>query len=343
MRRLLEIQKRLLPDLNEQLRKRYTILQQIGLSRSIGRRTLAASLGWTERVLRAETNFLKEQGLLTMEASGMRLTDEGRRIVEEIEPIVKELFGLSELEEQLRQRYGLRQVTVVVGDCDQSPLAKAELGRAAAAALRKYAVPEGIVAVTGGTTMAQVAEQLVASPQLKGTLFVPARGGLGERVELQANTIASAMAKRTGGQYRMLHVPDHLSEDAYQTLMQEPNIREIVELIRRARIVLHGIGEALVMARRRQVPQETCEALLAEGAHAEAFGYYFNRKGGVVHKMPTVGLRLEDIDAMDTVIGVAGGASKGPAIDAIMRSGHTDVLITDEAAARAILEQQDPE
>lgn len=339
MRHILEIQKRLVPDLNEQLQRRYSILQQIRSSVAIGRRTLAGSLGMTERVLRAETDFLKEQGLLLIDSSGMRLTDEGLRIIDQLEPIVKELFGLSDLEERLRERYGLRQVMVVAGDCDQAQLARIELGRAAASALRKYAVPDAIIAVTGGTTMAHVAEQLVAAPQLKGGLFVPARGGLGERVELQANTIASAMAKRTGGQYRMLHVPDHLSEDAYQSLMQEPNIRQIAEMIRKARIVLHGIGEALVMARRRQVPEATCEALRAEGAHAEAFGYYFDQRGEVVHKMPTIGLRLEDIDAMDTVIGVAGGASKGPAIDAILRSGHSHVLVTDEAAAKAILQE----
>ena len=71
---------------------------------------------------------------------------------------------------------------------------------------------------------------------------------------------------------------------------------------------------------------------------AESFGYYFDRNGAVVHKMPTVGLRLEDIMQTETVIAVAGGKSKGESIAAVMRSGHDDVLVTDEAAAKAMLE-----
>src|SRR5690606_20353212 len=140
-------------------------------------------------------------------------------------------------------------------------------------------------------------------------------------VELQANTIASTMAKKTGGQYRLLHVPDHLGEEAYQSLMQDPNIREVVDVIRKARIVVHGIGDAIVMARRRKVDGQTIEGLLTEGALAESFGYYFDRFGQVVHKMPTVGLRLEDIQQTELVIAVAGGRSKGEAIASVMRFG----------------------
>lgn len=80
-------------------------------------------------------------------------------------------------------------------------------------------------------------------------------------------------------------------------------------------------------------------ALVTDGALAEAFGYYFNRDGQVVHKMPTLGLRLEDIQQTETVIAVAGGASKGRAIAAVLRFGHEDVLVTDEAAARVILDE----
>ena len=54
---------------------------------------------------------------------------------------------------------------------------------------------------------------------------MPARGGLGESVDMQANTIASIMAKKTGCQYRLLHVPDHLGEEAYQSFIQDPQIQ----------------------------------------------------------------------------------------------------------------------
>lgn len=337
MRRLLDLQKRLFPDLDDVLRKRHAILRQVRSAGTLGRRSLAASLNMTERVLRAEVEFLRQQGLLRVGPAGISLTDEGAGLLDDLEPVVRELFGLADLEDRLRQRYGLRQAAVVPGDAQASAAARLDLGRAGAAVLRKYAAKGSVIAVGGGSTMAVVAEQLTATASLKDCLFVPARGGLGESVELQAGTIASAMAKRTGAQYRLLHVPDHLGEEAYQSLMQDPSIRDVVATIRSARIIVHGIGEAFEMARRRGLDALTVEALRRSGARGEAFGYFFDAGGRVVHKTPTVGIRLEDLPSAATVIAIAGGSSKVPAIDAVMRSGYSHVLVTDEAAARAIL------
>lgn len=338
MRSVLDIQKQLLPDLMDIMRKRYTILRHIAISRVVGRRTLAQSIDMTERVLRSEVDFLKAQGLLEIESFGMRVSDAGQQLLDAMAPMVRELFGLSELEDKLRERFGIEQVVVVPGDCDTSPYAKVELGRAGAAAVRKMAVREGVIAVAGGSTMAEVANHLTPSTQLKGSLFVPARGGLGESVEFQANTIASTMAKKTGGQYRLLHVPDHLGEEAYQSLIQEPNIKEIISVIRQSRMLIHGIGEAILMAKRRKADNVTINALQQEGALAEAFGYYFDTSGAVVHKMPTVGLKIEDIQKTEVVIAVAGGKSKGPSIAAVMRFGYDHVLVTDEGAALEMLQ-----
>jgi central glycolytic genes regulator len=337
MHNLIEIQQQLLPDLLHILRRRYLILHQLRSVDTIGRRTLATSLAMTERVLRTEIEFLRTQGLLHIDSLGMSITDSGLRLLTDMEPFYKQMFGLSELEERVRSRYGLRQVIVVSGDVDHSMHTKQELGRAGCVALRNYMERDDVVAVTGGSTIAEVANQLTTQTPLKGNLFVPARGGLGESLEYQANTIASTMAKRTGAQYRLLHVPDHLGEEAYTTLMQEPNVQEIVDVVRSARIVLHGIGDAILMANRRRVDEATIAELCAEGAHAEAFGYYFDRQGKVVHRTPTIGLRLEDIAKTQVVIAIAGGGSKAEAIAAIMKSGHDDVLVTDEAAATEML------
>lgn len=343
MRKILEIQKQLLPDLMDVLKTRYNILHQIMLSELIGRRTLAASLHMTERVLRAETDLLKAQGLIEIESSGMRISEAGRRLLEEMGPMAKELFGLNELSEKIRRTYGLRKVVVVPGDCEASPLTKRDLGREGAKALLGVMNQEDTIAVTGGSTLAAVADELNphASVSMKNSWFVPARGGLGESVEFQANTIASTMAKRVGAQYRLLHVPDLLSDDAYQSLVQDRNIQEIVDVIRRCRIIMHGIGDAMEMTRRRRLDPAAAEEIQREGAVAESFGYYFNEQGEVVHRMITLGLRLEDIIRTEIVIGIAGGKDKATAIHSVLRFGHEDILVTDEAAAVEICRQID--
>ncbi|MFC5401250.1 sugar-binding transcriptional regulator [Cohnella soli] len=337
MRKIVDIQKKLLPDILQVMEKRYDILHRIGLAGMIGRRTLAASVDMTERVLRAELELLRAQGLLDMAPSGMTLSASGKQLVEEMEPIVKELFGLSDMEDRLREAFGLKRVIIVSGDSDESEHTKMELGRAGSRVLRESLSSGDVVAVMGGSTMARMASQFSNPSQWKDNWFVPARGGLGESVDYQANTIAAELAKRAGARYRMLHVPDHLSEEAYQTIMQEPNVREVVDMIRGARIVVHGIGDAITMASRRKLSEETKDELAKDGALAEAFGYYFDRAGKVVHRMATAGLRLDDIESAGLVIGIAGGRSKGEAIASVMRFGHDDVLVTDEAAAAEAL------
>ncbi|AIQ55685.1 sugar-binding transcriptional regulator [Paenibacillus borealis] len=335
MRNLLEIQKQLLPDLMETLKRRYTILHQIMLSDIIGRRTLAASLDMTERVLRAETDLLKSQGLIEIESVGMRISDAGRRLLDLLEPIAKSLFGLDDLEEKIRTTYGLSKVIVVPGDCETSLFTKRELGRAGSKALLSVLRSDDTIAVTGGSTLAEMADQLTPPLSLsyKNAWVVPARGGLGESMEIQANTIASTMAKRIGANYRLLHVPDLLSGDAYQSLALDSNIGEIVQIIRRSRIIVHGIGDAIEMTHRRKLDSGTISEIQGEGAVAESFGYYFNENGEVVHTMLTMGLRLEDIIRTEIVIGIAGGKRKAKAIHAMLRFGQEDILVTDEAAA----------
>ncbi len=341
MQNILEIQQQLLPDLMETLKKRYTILHQIMLTGTTGRRTLANSLQMTERVLRAETDLLKAQGLIETDTAGMRISDAGQLLLERLEPVLKELVGLSNLEEKIRQFYGLQKVVVVPGNCDESPLSKRELGKAGAKALLGVMQGGDVVAVTGGTTLAEMAEQLTypVNGPLKGSWFVPARGGLGESLEIQANTIASNMAKRVGADYRLLHVPDLLSREAYESLVHDPNIQEIVREIRTARVIVHGIGNAVDMARRRKLDEETTSGLQEKGAVAESFGYYFDESGSFVHNMLTLGLRLDDIKAADVVLGIAGGKSKAKAIHAVLRFGQEDILVIDEAAALEIVRE----
>ncbi|MFC7679172.1 sugar-binding transcriptional regulator [Paenibacillus sp. GCM10028914] len=338
MRNLLELQEQLLPDLMDILKRRYTILHQIMLSGMVGRRTLAASLSMTERVLRAETDLLKAQGLIEIETLGMRISSTGQNLLDQLEPVMNDLFGLADLEEKIREAYGLRKVVVVPGDSESSADVKRELGKAGARTLLSFVHSGDIIAVTGGSTLAQVAEQMTppSDGPLTGSWFVPARGGLGESMEIQANTIASKMAKKVGAEYRLLHVPDLLSDDAYQSLVQDHHIQEIVNVIRRSCVIVHGIGDAMEMAHRRKLDEISIKDLIAEGAIAESFGYYFSEKGTVVHRMLTLGLRLEDIMRTETIIGIAGGRSKAKAIHAVLKFGHEDILVTDEAAALEI-------
>jgi len=339
--KLFTLQKKLIPDVLDVMANRYRILRAIEAMQPVGRRALTNHLGLTERMIRSEVTFLSKQGLLETASDGMRLTSDGGRLVNALKDIMDDVSGFAEMEKQLRVILDISRVIIVPGDSDEDPWVKNEMGLAGVKVMEECIHPNSIIAVTGGTTMAAVAE--MTRPLKKGIhpLFVSARGGLGERVENQANTICAKMAEKADGTHRLLHVPDPLSEESYQSLIEEPSIREVVDLIRRADIVIHGIGDAKTMASRRKTAPEIWEKIEREQAVAEAFGYYFDRAGRIVHKVKTIGLRLEDLYDSRTVLAVAGGKSKAAAIEAYFKRGPNSILVTDEAAAAEIIHHHD--
>nr|WP_132769143.1 sugar-binding domain-containing protein [Tepidibacillus fermentans] len=319
------------------MKKRYKILHLISMMQPIGRRSLSQSLGISERILRAEVDFLKQQGLIDVDNIGMKLSQDGVEVLHKVSPYIKKLFGLNDLEKELENKLQLKKVIIIPGDVDHDPLVKKEIGKATAYLMRQYIEENDIVALTGGSTIAEVAEMMPEFPHLHSVLFVPARGGIGENHEYLANTLVSTMAKKTGGSYRLLHIPDQLSEEAYHSLMNEEYVQEILSVIRSARMVVHGVGQAKIMGIRRRMPTEVMQLLEKKKAVGEAFGYYFDQEGDIVYKMKTIGLTLDDLAHIPYIIAVAGGKNKARAILSVLRHNIKQMLVTDEGAAREIL------
>src|SRR5699024_10023217 len=98
------------------------------------------------------------------------------------------------------------------------------------------------------------------------------------------------MAKMENGDYHLLHVPDPLSETLYQTILEEPSIKETLPYIKNAGMVLHGIGDALSMAARRKTSEEVIQKLKREEVVIEGFDYYSNEREDIAHKVRTVGI-----------------------------------------------------
>ncbi|MGL4819915.1 MAG: sugar-binding domain-containing protein, partial [Bacilli bacterium] len=154
MERWIDFQKKLVPDLFDLLFRRYKILQYVYMLQPIGRRALAQTVGLSERVLRSEVSMLKEQQLLRFEQLGMFVTEEGEALLQSMAMPMKQMMGLHQIEQQLKERLGVREVIVVPGDSDHDPITQKELGRACFECIKPKLSAQTIVAVTGGTTMA---------------------------------------------------------------------------------------------------------------------------------------------------------------------------------------------
>lgn len=335
-----EAQRRLLPEMNPLLQSRYRILQSVQLMQPIGRRTLAESLKMTEREIRKETDILREQGLLDSQKSGMVCTSDGELVIEQLRALVYEWSGLTQLGKALEQQLGLQHVLVVPGDYNDDETVLTLLGKEAAQQFLSTIANEQVVAVTGGKSVASLAQFLQPVDHQQNITFVAARGGIGHEMHMQANTLVATFAMQMDAQHRTLFLPEHLSEQAYQAMLTEPMVTEIMAYYDRADCVIHGIGSAEEMAIRRNTSAEDLRILEEKGAVSEAFGYYFNAEGQIVHRIRTIGIQLEQVEKCKHIIAVAAGKQKVSAMLSYFKvAPKQTIFITDEAAAKAIAER----
>jgi len=336
---LLELQMRIIPDVLKVMQERYRVLYQVSLLQPIGRRSLAQSLDITERVARAEVEFLKDRGLIEISAEGMKLSNEGNQVIQQLLPIIKEISKINDLEQRLQKKLAISKVFIVSGDSDENVFVKKEIGRVAGQILLQLVKDNEVVALTGGSTVSEVAKMIPTDIQLPSVLYVPARGGIGEKHEYLANTIVSTMARKTNSSYRLLHSPDQMSNESYDSLIAESSVQDLLKVIRSSGILLLGIGDAKKMAERRNSSKEV-KLLTEKNAVGEALGNYFSKDGEIVYKIKTIGLKIEDLKSIPITIAVAGGKSKADAILSVLKNNFKQILVTDEGAAKEILSKR---
>lgn len=336
IKEIIQLQKKIVPEIQDILERRYNILKNIYVMQPIGRRGLSNKLSIGERIIRGEVEVLKNQNLVEVSKVGMSLTNEGKHIVESLQEFIYILRDIDNMEERLEKKLGITKVKIVPGSIENQYILS-DMGKIAANITHEYIQDNTIIGVTGGTTMEAVSKGITRPTKKKNVIVVPARGGIGGRVERQSNTIAATMAKGLGCQYELLHASDTLGEQALESILKDPEIKKVTDIIKAVDILIFGIGRADEMSKRRELGTDTIKKLNERGAVAEAFGYYFNKDGEIVYEMKTVGISFKEFTKVDVAIAVAGGAKKAEAIATIAKLKKSMILVTDEVAALEIL------
>ncbi len=337
MQDVIEFIEKMAPEAMQTVRERYDLLRQVKSHQPVGRRQLGRLTGLSERTVRTETDQLKNRGFLLAGTAGVVLSDNGEAALLEAERLIPWFYNLYRLSEQIKVMFKLREVFIVPGDSAVDPAVKQSLGRVAAEWLHSVLEQGIIVAVAGGSTLAEAAAAMPDDPRWQDVCIVPARGGLDEEMELQAGTIAAVMARHLGAQYRLLHIPDHMEAEAIELLMKNSSIREVIKAIKSSDILVHGIGSALEMAHKRDLDAEMIGRLQSLKAVGEALRYYYDHDGNIVAETTGIGLEQADLGNIKTIAAVAGGSNKAEAIRAVLKNGAQHILVTDEAAARGIV------
>ena len=337
MEDLLKIQQKLIPEVIEIMTKRYLVLREISLSGPIGRRALANNLQNSERIIRTETELLKQQWLIDVASKGMTITQEGQQLLKDLKDAMRDVIGINQLQEEIRQYLGIKKVILIPGSYDNNHSLIKDIGSQAAKYFLDIIKDNDIVSIAGGSTMLEFARSIKSDKKYNSITVVPARGSMGLDVETQSNNVVAEVSKNIHSNYKLLNVPDQLCEESIKMLTQEPEIKSTLELIDNSDVLVFGVGRADEMVERRKLSDEIAKNIMDKKAVGEAFGHYFNKKGEIVYKLNTVGIDMKSFKNKRETIAVFAGRKKAEAFIPISKINKNIVLITDEESAKEIL------
>lgn len=254
-------------------------------------------------------------------------------------------FG--DLEREVEAAYGLDEIIVVSIDSDLQSDVRPRLGAAAANYLARCLNEQHLLDLSWGTTLLAVIEAL-APQNLPDLRVVQMLGGLGRLdAETYGAELTLRLAQVLGAKQRLLPSPGIVaSKMVRDSLLQEVNIAESLQLAARADLALVGLGVPEPESVIRQAGILT-DAELSELRHAGAVGdialRFFTADGQPVdHPINDriIGLDLDQIKRIPHVIGVAGGEGKFEVIRGALCGKLIDVLITDERTAHRLIQEK---
>lgn len=253
------------------------------------------------------------------------------------------------LESELKARFGLREVHVLVGGSKDPDTMLQSLGTLAAEQAQRFLRDDMVLGVGWGRALHATVDEFRRGPGYR-VQVVQIMGGIGSiDPHIDGTELARRLAETLGGQFRYLHAP-LLVETASicQALKQERNVRESLELARQADLALSGIGsvrpELSGLVRAGYLTKEELTDIARAGAVGDLYGWYLDIRGRIcpleLHER-IIGIDLPSVHHIKCVLAVAGFKEKAPAILAALRSGYLHILVTEAAAAQEVLRLAD--
>ena len=336
MNDFLNFQKVIVPEANILMKRRYNILRLILLSEPIGRRSISAKLEIGERTVRSDLDFLKSIGLVQINSAGAYIKLKGINALNSLRDYVYPYSEFQDMKFELKKKLKYEDIIIIPGNISKTPDLKSDLGLEAAIYLMSILKNNDIIAMTGGTTIRELVNHIPIIDH-NDLMIVPARGSLSKNIDIQSNNLVASLSKKLNAQYMLLNIPENLSDETLEVLLKEKEINKVISTIKKATVLILGIGRADVMAKRRGLSKEEIDNITLKGALGEAFGSYFDKKGKLIERTNSVGIDLSDFKNLRKTITLAGGSNKAKAILAIRPENRYSVLVTDEGAAKEMI------
>ncbi|RSB66758.1 sugar-binding transcriptional regulator [Rhizobium pisi] len=253
----------------------------------------------------------------------------------------------SELEGGLRDKFQLPEAIVVECTEDRDGAIMARIGEAAAHMLEVTLSPGEIIGVSSWSqTIFKMVENIHPQKSAQAKYVVQTLGGMGDpSVQTHATQLTTRLARLTGAEPKLLPVQGVTTSREARLLMQsDPYVRETMDLFGSITLAIVGVGgvePSELLARSGNIFSSRELADLEEAGAVGDISLRFFDKNGRLVKTPlddrVIGLPIEDLERVDRVIALAGGAKKAAAIAGALHIGVIDMLVTDKFTAERLI------
>jgi DNA-binding transcriptional regulator LsrR (DeoR family) len=264
-----------------------------------------------------------------------------------VEIIIRTPFQhLFDLEARLKAIFDLSDVAVIPQVAEEPTDMAHTLGRAGANCLLEHLRDGDVIGIGGGTAVHAVV-QAIQPPHPYDVEVVPVLGAVQGQVTTDVNYLAARLAERLGGRAYQLHAPAFVdTREQREALLSMGPVKEILDIARRTTVALMGVGtvddEASRFVQFTALSAEEMKRIAEDcGGVGEIGALVFDGQGHpCAHEYAgrVVGLTLEELKRVPLLIGVAARAVKAVPLYGALRGGYLDALVTDEAAAKAMLD-----
>lgn len=252
-----------------------------------------------------------------------------------------------ELEDRVRDRYGLSDVVVADPLGDEESAVLGALGAAGAAYLETTLTGRDRVGLSSwSSTLLATVEAMSPRTVPSAESVVQVLGGVGNpQVQVQATRLTDRLARVTGATPKFLAAPGVVSSKVVRdSLLRDEYIAEVAAAWHTLTVLLVGIGSlqpsALLKDSGNTVSRDEMEVLRLAGAVGDVCLRFFDAHGELVGSSlndRVLGISVEELRAVPRKVGIAGGSRKHEAIRAAAEGGWVDVLITDLATAEFLV------
>lgn len=232
----------------------------------------------------------------------------------------------------------------VAPDLNEPELPTRALGIAGAGFLsREIANPANkVVGIGNGRTLSACIRSM-SSMSPRDTKFVSLMGGLTRNFAANPYDVMHRLAEKTGAEAYLMPVPffANSSEDR-DIILAQRGVPDVMAMATKADLKIVGIGAVgpgAQMVKAGVLTDQEMDDVRGGGGVGELIGHFFDG-GGKQIKTPVSDRVLSvEIDGLreGRTIAISGGEEKVTAIQAVLKSGFLDGLITDERTAKALL------